>query len=95
MRSVWKGYFVINNYLINSKTKFKLPENIKMIYNRKSTVLKFMEKSTVMIYNGKIFRQIKLNKLMHSHKLGEFSFTRKPLTVKHKTFKKPRFKRNK
>jgi ribosomal protein S19 len=94
MRSSWKGFFVNENFLINYKQKFQ-PNQKKKIYHRNSTVLRHMSKTIVIIHNGFMFRQLKLTKKMHGLKFGEFSFTRKPLVVKEKTFKPIKFHQKK
>ena len=69
-RSKWKGFF-IDQSLINPKNS-----NIK-IWSRSSVISEVLIGKKVSVYNGKLFKQIKITREKIGYKLGEFSFTRK------------------
>jgi len=92
MRSTWKGLITTKSFIFNFKKNFKQEDIKKIIYERNCTIIKPMLKSTVLIYNGKSFRSIKLVPHMLKHKLGEFSFTKKNPILNIKSKKKFRLK---
>lgn len=63
-------------------TYYKLLKRVKnnispiKTWSRSSTIYPDMVNHTFLVYNGKIFCNIKVNENMVGHKLGEFSFTR-------------------
>jgi ribosomal protein S19 len=69
-RAKWKGFF-IDQSLIKSKDS-----NIK-IWSRSSVISEVLIGKKVSVYNGKIFKQVKITRDKVGYKLGEFSFTRK------------------
>lgn len=91
MRSIWKGFFLNFNYLKRNNFKHSQTDVKKMIYHRSSIISRFMNKTTVLIYTGCYFKQIKITKKMHSLKFGEMALTRKPFVVKEKTYKMIKF----
>ena len=92
MRSVWKGLITTKPFIFNFKNNFKQEDIKKIIYERNCSIIKPMLKSTVLIYNGKSFRSVRLQKDMLAHKLGEFSFTKKNPILNIKSKKKFRIK---
>lgn len=88
MKSFWKNYYIHRLY----KNIFKL----KLFITNKNKVLKTKARSVVVlpalsefqinVFNGKIYKLLKLNKLMFGHKLGEF--TRTKILVNHVAFLK-------
>lgn len=58
------------------------------ICDRSLLILPFFEDKIFYIYNGKIFKRIKITKEMIGHKLGEFFFTKKRPIYKSKKKKK-------
>lgn len=56
--------------------------------DRSLLILPFFEDMIFFIYNGRIFKRIKITKEMIGHKLGEFFFTKKRPVYKSKKKKK-------
>jgi ribosomal protein S19 len=67
MRSSWKGYFIKNSEKLDNS----------------STLLNTMLKKKVLIYDGKSFKSLLVERKMIGLKVGEFIFTRK-IGVTHK-----------
>lgn len=72
-RSLWKGPFC------------EIDIKKMKIWSRRSLILPKFLGYKVLIYNGKIFKALKITENMIGHKFGEFSSTRK--TVIHKKSK--------
>ena len=73
-RSIWKGNYV-SRFLFRKGTELK--KNIK-IWDRASAIpYKFLNKS-ILIYTGKDFKKIFINRQKIGYKFGEFCFTRTP-----------------
>lgn len=74
-RSLWKGKYISNNLLnINLKS-----DNNKQYFtkDRSSTIIKNFTKKEFQVYNGYVFKRVKIKKSMWNQKLGEFNRTRK------------------
>jgi len=67
MRSSWKGCFIKNSKKLDNS----------------STLLNTMLKKKVLVYDGKSFKSILVDRKMIGLKIGEFIFTRK-IGVTHK-----------
>ncbi|PIM95757.1 30S ribosomal protein S19 [Candidatus Hodgkinia cicadicola] len=72
-RSIWKPPFVSNKII--KKCYFK--SNIKT-WNRNTCIIPRFIGKIFEVHNGITFIKVKVTPLMVGHKLGEFSFTRKP-----------------
>jgi len=75
-RSKWKG-----PTLFNGQTPTSHP-------SRHSEILPNFLGSTVYVYNGKNYKELKITNDMLGHKFGEFSFTRAKFAFKKKKNKK-------
>jgi small subunit ribosomal protein S19 len=96
-RSIWKGPF-IDPYFIKfvRGTTFKLTESIKnetsshrtlsmmRIWSRRSCILPQFVGSSVQVYNGKKWINLRITGEMVGHKFGEFASTRTIGTLKDK-----------
>jgi small subunit ribosomal protein S19 len=72
-RAKWKGLF-IEKFLL--KKKF-FNRNQKKIWSRRSTIPSILIGQKVLVYNGKEFKKIFINREKIGYKFGDFSFTRK------------------
>ena len=72
-RSSWKGPFV-DSYILR-RTKRKL-NNLK-IWSRNSVIPESLLGKTVLVHNGKDFKNVVITREKLGFKFGEFSFTRK------------------
>ncbi len=72
-RSKWKGNF-IDNSIIKLSTQNK--KQLK-VWSRSSVIPAFLIGATVLIYNGKEFKKIKITREKVGFKFGEFSTTRR------------------
>jgi small subunit ribosomal protein S19 len=70
-RSKWKGPFMDKSILSTNNIK-----NFKT-YSRASIIPKFLIGQTILIYNGKEFKKILINRERVGYKFGDFSPTRK------------------
>jgi len=73
-RSVWKGFYVVRNIL---KKNTKSQKNFFKIWSRNSVIPSFFLGKTVLVYNGKQFHKVYINREKVGYKFGEFSLTRK------------------
>jgi len=83
-RSLWKGPFVDSSILRENHKKSK--KNFK-IWSRDSVIPEFLLGQTVLVHNGKEFKNVVVTREKLGYKFGEFSFTRK-YNVKQKLAKK-------
>ena len=67
-RSLWKGPF-----LEKALYKNKLPTKI---WSRSSTIPSSLVGMSVLVYNGKLFKRILIDRFKVGFKFGEFAFTR-------------------
>lgn len=72
-RSKWKGNFIDNSIL---KLSFQKKKQLK-IWSRRSVIPSFLVGDTVLIYNGKEFKKVKITREKVGFKFGEFSTTRR------------------
>ena len=72
-RSKWKGNFIDNSVL---KLSFQKKKQLK-IWSRRSVIPSFLVGDTVLIYNGKEFKKVKITREKVVFKFGEFSTTRR------------------
>jgi len=72
-RSKWKGNFIDNSVL---KLSFQKKKQLK-IWSRRSVIPSFLIGDTVLIYNGKEFKKVKITREKLGFKFGEFSTTRR------------------
>jgi small subunit ribosomal protein S19 len=72
-RSKWKGNFIDNSVL---KLSFQKKKQLK-IWSRRSVIPAFLIGDTVLIYNGKEFKKVKITREKVGFKFGEFSTTRR------------------
>jgi ribosomal protein S19 len=72
-RSKWKGNFIDNSVL---KLSFQKKKQLK-IWSRRSVIPSFLIGDTVLIYNGKEFKKVKITREKVGFKFGEFSTTRR------------------
>ncbi len=72
-RSKWKGNFIDNSVL---KLSFQKKKQLK-IWSRRSVIPSFLVGDTVLIYNGKEFKKVKITREKVGFKFGEFSTTRR------------------
>jgi len=72
-RSAWKGPF-LDNFLVKSTEQ--LQKNQK-VWSRRSVIPASLMGSVVLVYNGKEFKRVAINRERIGFKFGEFSFTRK------------------
>ena len=82
-RSMWKGPYVASSVIKKFQSKIK---NFK-IWSRNSVIPEFMINKTVLVHNGKEFKNVTVTREKVGFKFGEFSVTRK-YNVKTKTLKK-------
>ena len=75
-RAKWKG-----PGLFNSQKATNYP-------SRQSEILPSFLGSTVYVYNGRNYKELKITNEMLGHKFGEFSFTRAKFSFKKKKNKK-------
>ncbi len=72
-RSKWKGNFIDSSILkLSSQNKKQLK-----VWSRRSVIPSFLIGDTVLIYNGKEFKKVKITREKVGFKFGEFSTTRK------------------
>jgi small subunit ribosomal protein S19 len=83
-RSLWKGPFVDLSILRENNKKSK--KNLK-IWSRNSVIPEFLLGQTVLVHNGKEFKNVVVTREKLGYKFGEFSFTRK-YNMKQKLVKK-------
>lgn len=69
-RSLWKGPFINNNFLLYQKKK------IIKTNSRSTVILPFLIGKSIKLHNGKFYILIKIKEEMVGHKLGEFVLTR-------------------
>lgn len=69
-RSKWKGFFIESTLLKQSRPFLK-------IRSRSSAISEAFIGKTVFVYNGKIFKSLKVTREKIGFKFGEFAFTRK------------------
>ncbi len=81
-RSSWKGPFISSSILRVNKTKSK---NLK-IWSRNSIIPEFLLGKTILVHNGKEFKNVVITREKIGFKFGEFSFTRK-YSAKQKSIK--------
>jgi len=81
-RSIWKGAF-LDNFLFNKKFK-----KINKIWSRRSVIPSYLIGKMVLIYNGKIFKKIFINREKVGYKFGEFCTTRLFISKKNKLKRK-------
>ena len=88
-----------NSYFINKNIFFRLRyfynndvSNFDLkfyhIYSRNSIIHYTLLNKTVLVYNGKLWIKVKVNKYKLGHKFGEFTWNRKFLSKKNKLKKK-------
>lgn len=70
-RSLWKGPFIDVSLLKKDLSK------IQKTWSRSSTIPSSLIGKTVLVYTGKEFKRILINREKVGFKFGEFSFTRK------------------
>ena len=70
-RPSWKGPFIDTSLIKKDSSK------IQKIWCRSSTIPASLVGRTVLVYNGKEFKRILINREKVGFKFGEFSFTRK------------------
>lgn len=77
---------VLNNLLVNkrkNKARKAYVDNLVIkTYNRSTYILPSFVGQTFSIYNGKEFKNLLIQKNMVGHRLGEFSLTRKNVSLK-------------
>jgi len=72
-RSKWKGNFMDSSVIkLSNQNKKQLK-----VWSRRSVVPAFLIGATVLIYNGKEFKKIKITREKVGFKFGEFSTTRR------------------
>ena len=76
-RSIWKGSF-LDSYF------FKRPAQKKILYiwSRRSSIPKFLVGSTVFVYNGKLFKKLRITREKVGFKFGLFIKTRTNPSIK-------------
>jgi small subunit ribosomal protein S19 len=84
-RSLWKGPFVDSSILRENQKKQK--KNFK-IWSRNSVIPEFLLGQTVLVHNGKEFKNVVVTREKLGYKFGEFSFTRKYKVKQNLTQKK-------
>jgi small subunit ribosomal protein S19 len=72
-RSKWKGNFIDNSII---KLSIQNKKQLK-VWSRSSVIPAFLIGATVLIYNGKEFKKIKITREKVGFKFGEFSTTRR------------------
>lgn len=76
-RSQYKIAFYRNNLIKNSKKYIK-------IYNKNLIILSKYVNLNFLVYNGKSFVRLNINKDMINYKFGDFIYTRKKFNFKKK-----------
>jgi small subunit ribosomal protein S19 len=72
-RSKWKGNFIDNSIIkLSNQSKKQLK-----IWSRRSVIPAFLIGVTVLIYNGKEFKKVKITREKVGFKFGEFCTTRR------------------
>lgn len=84
-RSLWKGPFVDSSILRENQKKQK--KKFK-IWSRNSVIPEFLLGQTVLVHNGKEFKNVVVTREKLGYKFGEFSFTRKYKVKQNLTQKK-------
>jgi small subunit ribosomal protein S19 len=84
-RSLWKGPFVDSSILRENQKKQK---KILKIWSRNSVIPEFLLGQTVLVHNGKEFKNVVVTREKLGYKFGEFSFTRKYKVKQNLTQKK-------
>ena len=69
-RSMWKGPYVASSVIKKFQSKTK---NFK-IWSRNSVIPEFMINKTVLVHNGKEFKNVTVTREKVGFKFGEFSF---------------------
>ena len=80
-RASWRGFFLDTIFL-------KKEKKIKKVWSRRSTIPSFLIGKTLQIYNGKVFKKVKITREKVGYKFGEFSTTRIFVKKKKKVRKK-------
>jgi len=68
-RSKWKGFFSHTNLINLGIGKIKT-------WSRSSIISESLIGTNVQVYNGKLFKSVRITRERVGYKLGEFSFTR-------------------
>lgn len=76
-RAKWKGLFLEKSIINLTKTKKKLK-----VYSRSSSIPNFLTNKYVLIYDGKEFRKVFINREKVGFKFGEFSYSRRKKKLK-------------
>lgn len=80
-RSKWKSFFIskdIWRFLYFKKSNSFLKKKNKITFSRNSVLPSGLLNDYIIIHKGNIFKKLHVTKYFIGHKLGEFSFTRKP-----------------
>ena len=72
-RSIWKGPYVASHILKNSESGIKSFQ----IWSRNSVISEFLIGNTVLVHNGKEFKNVTITREKVGFKFGEFSLTRR------------------
>ena len=76
-RSKWKGLF-LDKSIINLNNKVKIKDKLFFkVYCRSSSIPHFLTNKYILIYDGKEFKKVFVNRDKIGFKFGEFSYTRK------------------
>ena len=75
-RWILRNFDVIEAFIKKCRQKIARNKSIKT-HKRELVIVPKLVGMTILVYDGKEFRQVKINESMLGHKLGEFSMTRK------------------
>lgn len=76
-RAKWKGPYISPGVLkIRFLPKINQRGSNILSWSRNSIIPGFLSNKKILVYNGRVFKSILINKSMVGSKLGEFSFTR-------------------
>lgn len=76
-RSIWKGSFLDLCFLKNP-----LQKKIPYIWSRRSSIPKYLVGSIVFVYNGKLFKKLRITREKVGFKFGLFVKTRTNASMK-------------
>ena len=79
-RTLLRNTDVVENFIKRAKKKMEKGKQVKT-HNRNVIIVPSMVGMTIFVYNGHIFERVDIIPEMVSHRLGEFSPTRK--SIKH------------
>lgn len=81
-------YSKIKNEVLKSLTMVKYKNIVIYNYDKKSTVLKYLDGRYILVYNGKKWQGKGISKWMMGFKIGSFTWTRRRYRKKLKKSKK-------